>query len=93
MQTLDPIVQEALSLYKETMPLSKMLESDPEFEYLYSQECKLFNMLQAMDYLQLDSYRDEVAIIDPNSDGKFYYGTWCFRPSFEFEEDLDEEDL
>jgi hypothetical protein len=81
MQTLDPIVQEALSLYKETMPLEKMLESDPEFEYLYGQECKLFDILQSMDYLQLDSYRDEVNIVDPNSSGEFYYGAFCFRSS------------
>lgn len=58
------IVKEAMDLYIETVPLETTdinVESD-KWHHLYSQECKLFDLLRKMNWEQGEEYRHQVRI-------------------------------
>jgi hypothetical protein len=58
------IVNEAMDLYIETVPLETTdIDTEPEkWHQLYLQECKLFDLLRKMDWAQGEEYRHRVRI-------------------------------
>lgn len=59
------LVKEAVKLYFETLPLSKMPlnnETSCVWHDLYSKECKLYELLREMDDSQKVEYRDFLGI-------------------------------
>ena len=48
------LVEKAVALFVETLPLEGMSVDHPEFHHLYSQECKLFDLMRQMGEGELD---------------------------------------
>jgi hypothetical protein len=54
------LVQEALDLFIETMPLEDMAADHPMFNELYEKECKIFDLFGHMTEDEHNSYREAV---------------------------------
>jgi len=54
------LVQEALDLFVQTMPLEDMAADHPMFEELYEKECKIFELFGHMTEDEHNSYRKAV---------------------------------
>jgi hypothetical protein len=65
------LVNQAIELFVETLPLEGMNASHPEFHHLYSQECKLYGMMGLMGESELDEYRNRV--VEIASEGEFIF--------------------
>lgn len=65
------LVNQAVELFIETLPLEGMNVSHPEFHYLYSQECKLYRVMRLMSEDELNEYRNRVQAIA--SEGEFIF--------------------
>ena len=55
-----PLVQEALDLFVQTMPMEDMAADHPMFWELYEKECKIFELFGHMTEDEHDAYRKEV---------------------------------
>ena len=55
-----PLVQEALDLFVQTMPLEDMAADHPMFEELYENECKIFELFGHMTEDEHNAYRKAV---------------------------------
>lgn len=56
-----PLVQEALDLFVQTMPLEDMAADHPMFDELYDKECKIFELFGHMTEDERNTYR--IAVI------------------------------
>lgn len=56
-----PLVQEALDLFVQTMPLEDMAADHPMFWELYDKECKIFELFGHMTEDEHNTYR--IAVI------------------------------
>ena len=65
------LVNQAVELFVETLPLEGMNASHPEFHHLYSQECKLYGVMGLMSEGELGEYRNRVQAIA--SEGEFIF--------------------
>jgi hypothetical protein len=65
------LVNQAVELFVETLPLEGINASHPEFHYLYSQECKLYEVMGLMGEGELNEYRNRVQAIA--SEGEFIF--------------------
>jgi hypothetical protein len=65
------LVNQAVELFVETLPLEGLNVSHPEFHHLYSQECKLYGVMRLMSEGELDEYRNRVQVIA--SEGEFIF--------------------
>lgn len=54
------LVQEALDLFVQTMPLEDMAADHPMFEELYEKECKIFELFGHMTEDEHNAYRKAV---------------------------------
>ena len=54
------LVQEALDLFVQTIPLEDMAADHPMFEELYDKECKIFELFGHMTEDEHNAYRKEV---------------------------------
>ena len=54
------LVQEALDLFVQTMPLEDMAADHPMFYQLYDKECKIFELLGHMTEDEHNAYRKAV---------------------------------
>ena len=54
------LVQEALDLFVQTMPLEDMAADHPMFEELYEKECKIFDLFGYMTEDEHNAYRKAV---------------------------------
>jgi len=59
------LVNQAVKLFVDTLPLEGMSTDDPQFHHLYSLECKLYGMMRTMSEGELDEYRHQVSMIAP----------------------------
>lgn len=61
------LVKQAVELFVETLPLETMdIETESaEWHHLYSQECKLYDCIRRMSEEELDDYRAQVMVIQP----------------------------
>ena len=59
------LVEKAVALFVETLPLGSMSVDHPEFHHLYSQECKLFGVMRVMSEEEMSEYRRRVRVIQP----------------------------
>lgn len=55
-----PLVQEALNLFIETMPLEDMDADHPMFNELYEKECRIFTLFGMMTDDEMSEYRSVV---------------------------------
>jgi hypothetical protein len=55
-----PLVQEALDLFVQTMPMEDMAADHPMFWELYEKECKIFELFGHMTEDEHDTYRKAV---------------------------------
>jgi hypothetical protein len=55
------LVQEAISLFIETLPLESMNPEHPMFEELYEKECQIFRLFNQMTPTELAEYRTQVS--------------------------------
>ena len=62
------LVNQAVKLFVDTLPLESMSTDDPQFHHLYSLECKLYGMMRTMSEGELDEYRDRVMVIAPEGE-------------------------
>lgn len=62
---IESLVNKAVALFVETLPLEGMSVNDPQFHHLYSQECKLYGVMRVMSEEELDEYRRRVSVIAP----------------------------
>jgi hypothetical protein len=58
------LVNQALKLFVETLPLESMSPDDQQFHHLYSLECKLYGMMRTMSEGEMDEYRYQVRLIE-----------------------------
>jgi hypothetical protein len=58
------LVNQAVKLFVETLPLEGMSTDDPQFHHLYSLECKLYGMMRTMSEGEMDEYRHQVRLIE-----------------------------
>ena len=58
------LVNQALKLFVDTLPLEGMSTDDPQFHHLYSLECKLYGMMRTMSEGEMDEYRYQVRLIE-----------------------------
>jgi hypothetical protein len=65
------LVNQAVELFVETLPLEGINASHPEFHHLYSQECKLYGVMRLMGEGELGEYRNRVQAIA--SEGEFIF--------------------
>jgi hypothetical protein len=59
------LVNQAVKLFVETLPLESMSPDDQQFHHLYSLECKLYGMMRTMSEDEMDEYRYQVRMITP----------------------------
>ena len=62
------LVNQAVTLFVETLPLEGMSVNHPQFHHLYSQECKLYDCMRRMGENELNEYRDRVMVIAPEGE-------------------------
>jgi len=55
-----PLVQKALDLFVQTMPLEDMAADHPMFWELYEKECEIFDLFGHMTENEHDTYRKAV---------------------------------
>jgi hypothetical protein len=55
------LVQKAVDLFIETLPLDTMNPEHPLFEQLYDKECMIFTLFGQMSEEELEEYRQQVA--------------------------------
>ena len=55
-----PLVQEALDLFVQTMPLEDMAADHPMFDELYDKECRIFELFGHMTEGERNTYRKAV---------------------------------
>jgi hypothetical protein len=58
------LVNQAVKLFVDTLPLEGMSTDDPQFHHLYSLECKLYGMMRTMSEGEMDEYRYQVRLIE-----------------------------
>ena len=58
------LVNQAVKLFVDTLPLEGMSTDDPQFHHLYSLECQLYGMMRMMGEGELDEYRYQVRMIE-----------------------------
>ena len=58
------LVNQAVKLFVDTLPLESMSTDDPQFHHLYSLECKLYDMIRTMSEDEMDEYRYQVRLIE-----------------------------
>jgi hypothetical protein len=58
------LVNQAVKLFVDTLPLESMSPDDQQFHHLYSLECKLYGMMRTMSEGELDEYRHQVRMIE-----------------------------
>ena len=59
------LVNQAVKLFVDTLPLEGMSTDDPQFHHLYSLECQLYGMMRTMGEGEMDEYRHQVSMIAP----------------------------
>ena len=57
------LVQEAINLFIETMPIETMSPEHPMFWELYEKECKIFELLNRMTDEEHATYRTHVQML------------------------------
>ena len=57
------LVQEALDLFVQTMPLEDMAADHPMFWELYEKECKIFDLFGYMTEDEHNTYRKAVQVL------------------------------
>ena len=55
------LVQKAVGLFIETLPLETMPSDHPQFNELYDKECQIFYLFGLMTEEEHEEYRQEVA--------------------------------
>ena len=58
------LVNQAVKLFVDTLPLESMSPDDQQFHHLYSLECKLYGMMRTMSEGEMDEYRYQVRMIE-----------------------------
>jgi hypothetical protein len=58
------LVNQAVKLFVDTLPLEGMSTDDQQFHHLYSLECKLYGMMRTMSEGEMDEYRYQVRLIE-----------------------------
>jgi len=62
------LVNQAVALFVETLPLEGMSVNHPQFHHLYSQECKLYDCMRRMSADELKTYGVTVRAIAPEDE-------------------------
>jgi hypothetical protein len=58
------LVNQAVILFIETLPLEDMSADHPQFHHLYSQECKLYQLMRLMEENEMNEYKRQIADVD-----------------------------
>jgi len=59
------LVNQAVTLFIETLPLEGMSVNHPQFHHLYSQECQLYRLIRLMEEDEANEYKRQIADVDP----------------------------
>ena len=62
------LVNQAVTLFIETLPLEGMSVDHPQFHHLYSQECQLYRLIRLMEEDEANEYKDRVSVIAPEGE-------------------------
>jgi hypothetical protein len=62
------LINQAVKLFVDTLPLEGMSTDDPQFHHLYSLECKLYDCMRRMSADELKTYGVTVRAIAPEGE-------------------------
>ena len=58
------LVNQAVTLFIETLPLEGMSVTHPQFHHLYSQECQLYRLMRLMEEGEMSEYKRQIVDVD-----------------------------